>query len=61
MKIACSLTRKCNNRISLLLCKIGETLHTMVMCIGIKQYALSRTKEIQKGMSICVGRLHSYR
>jgi len=37
--MASSLLMKCKIRQSLFLVKIGATLHTMVMFIGIKQYA----------------------
>ncbi len=40
MKMASSLLMKCKIRQRQFFVKIGETLHTMVMFIGIKQYAL---------------------
>ncbi|PFL18222.1 hypothetical protein COJ07_20470 [Bacillus cereus] len=48
MKMASSLLVKCKVRQSLFLVKIGATLHTMVMFIGIKQYVLDRTKRSMK-------------
>ncbi|TCD29975.1 hypothetical protein E0D84_24830 [Bacillus wiedmannii] len=61
MKMASSLLMKCKIRQSLFLVKIGATLHTMVMFIGIKQYALDRTKRSMKRECLFVwGRLHSY-
>ncbi|PFM13476.1 hypothetical protein COC45_18150 [Bacillus cereus] len=62
MKIASSLLMKSKIRQILFLVKIGETLHTMVMFIGIKQYAFGRTKRNTKRECLFVwGRLHSYR
>ncbi|AYF83377.1 hypothetical protein E0M35_11435 [Bacillus thuringiensis] len=57
MKIASSLLMKCKIIKDLFIVKIGEIHHTMVMFIGIKQYALGRTtRNDKKGMSICVGK-----
>lgn len=39
MKMASSLLMKCKIIKGLFIVKVGETRHTMVMFIGIKQYA----------------------
>ena len=57
MEMASSLLIKCKIRQRQFFVKIGETLHTMVMFIGIKAICfLVGQKKYKKGMSICVGK-----
>ncbi len=61
MKMASSLLMKCKIIKGLFIVKIGEIHHTMVMFIGIKQYAFGRTTRNDKRECLFAwGRLHSY-
>ena len=61
MKMASSLLMKCKVIKGLCIVKIGETRHTMVMFIGIKQYAFVGQQEmIKRECLFAWGRLHSY-